>query len=284
MVKKNKKLRIISGAILLCVIILSLFLLFYTDTSGEKISIGNTESVNKLVYYSAIDNDVQIIQPFSGIYTSSSENNFGDYNDGLLSASNIFSISDSVYIKNSIYGSRCSGLFNPTEINFETKKGFLNISYELQAFESGGGTDSADIQVFINGDNIFSDSVSSNGDWANPVEEKKNSKKLLEVEDSDLINIKLSSSRDGCNNGCYALVNISFTKVDQKINIYRFEDDKCKQVEIYESQRTQNDYDTLESCEGNIKPMEFNWDLIIGILVAITFITILIFFFVLKKK
>jgi len=39
-----------------------------------------------------------------------------------------------------------------------------------------------------------------------------------------------------------------------KIIVYRFADNECTEIEIYPEDKTENDYDTLENCKGNIIP------------------------------
>lgn len=70
----------------------------------------------------------------------------------------------------------------------------------------------------------------------------------------------------------------------KRINVFRLEENECSQVNIYESEKTVNDYETLEECQESIVPPTSTTTIILSVVGILAFIVFLIYVFLRSRK
>jgi len=186
----------------------------------------------------------------------------GTDDEGKVSISNSYSINNNLYLSSSISGDRQECKYNYIKTNFSLPKGTLYIDYDLSGVGSiWGDNGESEAILDITGKDISLHLYSFNCDpnrygcgkdrygRFNSILDPGTEEIAINEPTEIIVELKVGKSYYGSASG---KVTLTFVP-SNKITIYRLENNQCNQIEIYEDERTANDYDTLAECESNIE-------------------------------
>jgi len=247
---KNKKLFIILGIILVAIIIV--LFLFGVFGSLSLINVGGRPLETKTFSFAGFEGTAEA--PIFGSATNTRGNDFCNTNDADSSISNSLSSGQTLSLSSSMSSSKraCSG----NGINAEITLPVGTITGTCSVSANEGYNDISRASCSVNGFNLkthwhYECPGKGNIDWKN---ENCNSPKTesfeIVLDKETKVNIGLLVSV-GYSGSSSASISLNFKQPVQQ-TYYRFLDNKCFSVLIFDSEKTSNDYETLIECKENI--------------------------------